>query len=63
MKYTKISLAAAALVLAACQTVAAQGYTPTPPIARPNIMPKPVANRLIKREVKPSESQAPAEKN
>jgi len=63
MKYTKMSFAAAALVLAVCQTVAAQGYTPTPPIARPNILPKPVANRLIKREVKPGESEASAEKN
>jgi hypothetical protein len=63
MNYSKMSFAAAALVLAACQTVAAQGYTPTPPVARPNIMPKPVANRLIKREAKPGEAQAPAQPN
>ena len=50
MKKNVISFAAAALIFAACQTATAQSYVPTPPIAKPNVLPKPVAGRPIKRE-------------
>jgi hypothetical protein len=52
MKYCQSMLAAAAIAMAACAPALAQGYVPTPPIARPSVLPKPVANRLIKRDTK-----------
>jgi hypothetical protein len=62
MKYRQISMTAAALLFAACQAASGQNYTPNPPIARPTVLPKPVANRLIKREAKAKETPpAPAE--
>ncbi|HMB46919.1 MAG TPA: hypothetical protein VKN63_01455 [Afifellaceae bacterium] len=62
MKYRTTSFAAAALLFAACQAASGQNYTPHPPIARPTVMPKPVANRLIKRETKVKETPpAPAQ--
>jgi hypothetical protein len=63
MKHARITFAAAALVLAACQAAVAQTYVPAPPIARPNVLPKPVANRLIKRPAKTAEAETPAARN
>lgn len=63
MKHTRMTFLAAGLVLAACQAVSAQSYVPAPPIARPNILPKPVANRLIKRPAKTAEAETPAVRN
>ncbi len=50
MKFSVISLTAAALMFAASHLATAQSYVPTPPIAKPNVLPKPVAGRPIKRE-------------
>ncbi len=49
MKYTFVVLAAIMTGLAFTQGVTAQSYMPTPPVVKPNVLPKPVANRLIKR--------------
>jgi hypothetical protein len=58
MKNNMICLAAAAvLMIASGQTASAQ-YVPTPPIAKPNVLPKPVAGRLIKREPKKEADQS-----
>jgi hypothetical protein len=42
-------LAAALFCLPAGHAAVAQSYTPKPPIARPSVLPKPVANRLAPR--------------
>ncbi|HSM41714.1 MAG TPA: hypothetical protein VK862_13245 [Afifellaceae bacterium] len=49
MKRCTMIKVAAVLVLAAGHPAVAQSYTPTPPIARPSVLPKPVANRLAPR--------------
>ncbi len=49
MKRCTMITAAAVLALTTGHAAVAQGYTPTPPIARPSVLPKPVANRLAPR--------------
>ena len=50
MRLTGPILAAFAC-LAMTHGAGAQSYTPTPPVVKPNILPKPVANRLVKRPI------------
>ena len=60
MRRYRMMLAAAALIFASCQFAAAQSYIPSPPIAKPIVVPKPVANRLIKRPDDRQKKQVPA---
>lgn len=64
MKRCTMTLVTALFALTAGHAAVAQSYTPTPPIARPSVLPKPVANRLVPRPerkveqavIKPSEN-------
>ena len=49
MRYIHVVLAATIAGLTLAGGSYAQSYGPTPRIVKPNVLPKPLANRLIKR--------------
>ena len=49
MRLTRVVLAVTIAGLAFAGGSYAQSYVPTPRIVKPNVLPKPLANRLIKR--------------
>ena len=49
MRLTRVVLAATIAGLALAGGSYAQSYAPTPRIIKPNVLPKPLANRLVKR--------------
>ena len=57
-----INVAATTLLIALSQGAVAQSYAPAKRIVKPNILPKPVANRLIKRPDYEKRQQTPKAK-